>query len=260
MLQTQEWEPRVELALYADDSALFTRSPWSKAAAKRMQHQLDLIPAWLDEWRMAVNASKSAAMTTGRSKKLPPKLILAGQTIAWVNKTSYLGCCIDRCLSMVAHVDATTTAARTTRAILRPVLSSRLPLKTKIGVYKSYVRSRLPYAAPAWYALCAPTQRTKLQTVQNKALRYITDAGRFVTNKVIHRDLKMQFVEDFVGALARAMFGRADRSDHPARHCSRLHHHLRASHPGRRHKNVAKERTATRHCAPTHPQAHTSKS
>ncbi|XP_059057836.1 uncharacterized protein LOC131851364 [Achroia grisella] len=111
---------------------------------------------------------------------------------------------------MTAQVDRATTQAKAARAMLRPVLQSRLQLRTKVGIYKTYIRSRLTYAAPAWYALCSASQRRRLQVQQNAALRLCTNAGRYVRNDVIARDLKVESVEQFVVRLTRAMFSRAD--------------------------------------------------
>ncbi|XP_059052818.1 uncharacterized protein LOC131847292 [Achroia grisella] len=111
---------------------------------------------------------------------------------------------------MKPQVDRVVTQAKAARAMLRPVLQSRLQLRTKVGIYKTYIRSRLTYAAPAWYALCSASQRRRLQVQQNAALRLCTNAGRYVRNDVIARDLKVPSVEQFVVRLTRAMFSRAD--------------------------------------------------
>ncbi|CAG5015556.1 unnamed protein product [Parnassius apollo] len=93
-----EWEDDVELALFADDSAYFTSSRRAHIAAARMQRLLDLLPPWLDEWRMAVNVSKTTALLTRRYRNLPPPLTLGGQEIAYEKAMTYLGCRIDRML------------------------------------------------------------------------------------------------------------------------------------------------------------------
>ncbi|CAH2085255.1 unnamed protein product [Euphydryas editha] len=63
----REGEEDVLLALYADDSAYFASSYHNIVATNRMQRLLDLLPEWLDKWRMAVNVGKTAALLTGCS-------------------------------------------------------------------------------------------------------------------------------------------------------------------------------------------------
>ncbi|GBP24642.1 Probable RNA-directed DNA polymerase from transposon BS [Eumeta japonica] len=43
------------LALYADDSAYFTSSRRAELVASKIQQIFDLLPEWLDRWRMAIN-------------------------------------------------------------------------------------------------------------------------------------------------------------------------------------------------------------
>ncbi|KAJ2941788.1 hypothetical protein O0L34_g10595 [Tuta absoluta] len=211
----RDGEEDVELALFADDSAYFASSRSSKVAAAKLQRVLDLLPDWLDRWKMAVNVGKTAALVTGQQHiHTPPPLKLRGQDVAYTPSVKYLGCHIDRALRMVPMVDHVTTQAKAARALLRPVLSSRLPLRAKLRVYKTYIRSRLTYAAPAWYALLSNTQKRRIEVIQTTTLRLITGAGRFVRNDVIAADLKMKPVEEFVRMLARRMFSRADNGPH----------------------------------------------
>ncbi|GBP76656.1 RNA-directed DNA polymerase from mobile element jockey [Eumeta japonica] len=72
--QLQDWEEDVVLALYADDSAYFASSRRADLAAAKIQRVLDLLPEWLDKWRVAVNVTKTAAILTGQQRTMPPKL------------------------------------------------------------------------------------------------------------------------------------------------------------------------------------------
>ncbi|GBP65710.1 hypothetical protein EVAR_48412_1 [Eumeta japonica] len=49
---------------------------------------------------------------------------------------------------MAINVDHVIQMSRAAHAKLRPVLASRLPIRTKIEIYNSYIRSHLTYAAP----------------------------------------------------------------------------------------------------------------
>ncbi|KAI5651463.1 hypothetical protein NE865_00707 [Phthorimaea operculella] len=109
-----------------------------------------------------------------------------------------LGCHIDRALRMVSMVDHVTTQAKEARTLPGPVLLSRLPLRTKLRVYKTYICSRLTYATPAWYALRSSTQKKRIEVIQTTTLRLITGAGRFVCNDVIAVDLKVETVEVYI--------------------------------------------------------------
>ncbi|CAH2107321.1 unnamed protein product [Euphydryas editha] len=50
----REREEDVVLALYADDSTYFASFYYQVVATNKMQRLLDLLPDWLDKWKMAV--------------------------------------------------------------------------------------------------------------------------------------------------------------------------------------------------------------
>lgn len=208
-------ERDVDLALFADDSAYFSSSRSPYMACDRLQRLLDILPLWLDKWRIAVNVGKTAALFVSTQRKPPYALHLRGQVIYWKSHIRYLGVDIDRSLKMIPQVNRALQQARIARAQLRPVLTSRLPLRTKVRVYKTYIRSRLTYAAPAWYALLSNYSKTRLQVLQNVSLRICTGAGRYVRNDVIARDVQIRSIEEFVEMAARRMYDKADNGPHP---------------------------------------------
>ncbi|KAJ8724200.1 hypothetical protein PYW07_008180 [Mythimna separata] len=206
--------PETTLALYADDAAYVGSSLNARHAAVKVQRVLDLLPEWLSKWRLSVNVGKTQALLVG-SARHPPPLQLLGADIAWSPQVRYLGVTIDRRLSMRSHVRQVTAKSRVARALLRPVLSSRLPLRAKLGVYKTYIRPLITYAAPAWLALTSETSKTRLRAQQNLTLRTIVDAPSLVRNAVIERDLRMESLDKFCARLASNMFARADASAWP---------------------------------------------
>ncbi|GBP33592.1 RNA-directed DNA polymerase from mobile element jockey [Eumeta japonica] len=209
--QLQHWEENVVLALYADDSAYLASSRRADLAAAKLQRVLDLLPDWLDRWRVAVNVTKTAALLTGQQRAMPAKLRLRGQEVEWQTRVRYLGVQIDRSMRMAAQVEHVIHQSRATRSMLRPVLRSHLPLRAKVALYKGYIRSRLTYAAPAWYALCSISQKKRIQAQQNITLRMIAGAGRYDLNDVIARDFCIETVEEFIQRIARRMFDIADQ-------------------------------------------------
>ncbi|GBP67644.1 RNA-directed DNA polymerase from mobile element jockey [Eumeta japonica] len=206
--QLQHWED-VVLVLYADDSAYLASSRRADLAAAKLQRVLDLLPDWLDRWRVAVNVTKTAALLTGKQRAMPTKLRLRGHEVEWQTRVRYLGVQIDRSMRMAAQVDHVIHQSRAARSMLRPVLRSHLLLRAKVALYKGYIRSRLTYAAPAWYALCSSSQRRGSKPTEH----HPTDdrSGRYVLNDVIARDLCIETVEEFIQRIARRMFDIADQ-------------------------------------------------
>ncbi|GBP21560.1 RNA-directed DNA polymerase from mobile element jockey [Eumeta japonica] len=147
--QLEEWEDDVILVLYADNNAYFASARPADLATKKIQRVFELLPEWLYKWRMAVNVGKTAALFTGRQRNMPTQSHLRGQDMEWKSCIRYLGVHIDRSLPMIPQVDHVIQQSRAVRAKLQPVLTSRLPTRTKIAIYNCYIRSRLTYAASA---------------------------------------------------------------------------------------------------------------
>lgn len=208
-------EGGASLALYADDAAFYRSSTNASFAARKLQTTLDALPAWLARWRLSVNVAKTQAITIGNCRQLPPPLRMFNQEIGWTPQVKYLGVTIDRRLTMAHHIQNTVNKSRSARNLLRPVLASSLPLRAKLGIYKAYIRTRLTYAAPAWYALAAQSNKNRLRAQQALSLRTIEDAPRFVRNETIQRDLQIENLDAFVTRLTKRMFERADVSEHP---------------------------------------------
>ncbi|GBP44218.1 hypothetical protein EVAR_22102_1 [Eumeta japonica] len=71
--------------------------------------------------------------------------------------------------------------------------------EAKSPLYRGYIRFRLTYAAPAWYAICSASQRKRIQ------------AQQYALNDVITRDLCIETVEEFIQRIARRIYDIADQ-------------------------------------------------
>jgi hypothetical protein len=57
----------VELALYADDTAVIATSRKPTLLVSYLESYLNDLQRWLSEWRIAINVSKSSAMKFARA-------------------------------------------------------------------------------------------------------------------------------------------------------------------------------------------------
>ncbi|GBP76700.1 hypothetical protein EVAR_52435_1 [Eumeta japonica] len=169
------------MPFYADDRvrrrAYFASARRANLAAKKIQQVFDLLLEWLDRWRMAVNVGKTAALLTGRQRNMPIQLRPRGQDMEWMSCIQYLGVHIDRSLRMIPQVVYVIQQSRAARVKLRPVLTSRLPTRTKITIYNCYIHSRLcctglvctvlgaaALETPSPTEYCATNDRSTIQT------------------------------------------------------------------------------------------------
>ncbi|GBN84495.1 hypothetical protein AVEN_86678-1 [Araneus ventricosus] len=91
---------------------------------------------------------------------------------------------------------------------------SPLSLNSKVLLFKQILRPILTYSAPIW-CITAKTHRRKIQMLQNKILRIMKNAPWFVRNDVIHKDLKIELIEDHVKTLSRKFFSQLQDYKNP---------------------------------------------
>jgi len=84
----------VELALYADDTAIIATSRTPMLLVSSLQSYLSHLERWLTEWRIAINVSKSPGIIFARAGRRiiqPRSVTLFGEPINWVDTIRYLG-------------------------------------------------------------------------------------------------------------------------------------------------------------------------
>jgi hypothetical protein len=98
----------VELALYADDTAIIAMSRKPTLLVSYMESYLNEMQRWISEWRNAINVSKSAAVIFARAGRRfiqPRPVTLFGEPIQWVDTTRYLVVTLDTRLNCSPHID-----------------------------------------------------------------------------------------------------------------------------------------------------------
>ncbi|GFX14183.1 RNA-directed DNA polymerase from mobile element jockey [Trichonephila clavipes] len=122
-------------------------------------------------------------------KNFPPRR----STIVQHSVVKYLGLYIDSRLTFKKHVDylAEKFWGRIHLAISLVGRRSPLSLENKVILCKQILRPVITYGSPVWGA-AATTHMKKIQVIQNKILRVMTNAPWYVRNDVIHNDLHME--------------------------------------------------------------------
>ena len=84
----------VELALYADDTAIIATFHKPTLLVSYLESYLNDLQRWLSDWRIAINVFKSTALIFARAGRLffqPRPVTFFGESIEWVGTTRYLG-------------------------------------------------------------------------------------------------------------------------------------------------------------------------
>lgn len=206
--------PGVDIALYADDTALVAQSLRGNLASRRLQLALDNLETWYELWRIKVNVSKSnAVLFTKRRKTLvtdTEPISLFDEDIPWKSECKYLGVVMDKSLNWNAHLDSTVTRVKTRLGLLRPLVNRRSALSVRNGLtlYKTLILPVMTYASAVWGASAKGTK--KLQVFQNIALRRISRSPWFVRNADIQRQLGVDLFKEHIKELARHFYSNLD--------------------------------------------------
>ncbi|GJQ80704.1 hypothetical protein Trydic_g20227 [Trypoxylus dichotomus] len=114
-------QPHVNLATYADDVCIYSRSLNAKVIDRRLQTALDTLRDWYAKWRIAVHPQKSTAVLFaigGRRKRK-----FSNALIPWQREVTYLGVTLDCLVNWAAHIHRVLDRGRKMFGTLYPMIA-----------------------------------------------------------------------------------------------------------------------------------------
>lgn len=172
-----------KIALYADDTALYTSAKKSNTIVRRLNSSLASLQQYFEKWRIKINPSKTQAIMfpfNNSRRRIPSSALHSQQNIIeWSNSINYLGIHFDKKLTFKNHVNSAIVKATNCFRALYPMLARKSHLSTvnKTLVYTAIIRPILAYGAPVW-ASAARTHILKMNTLQNKIIKTINNLPR----------------------------------------------------------------------------------
>lgn len=158
--------------LFADDCVIY-RQISNPQDTSFLQSDLENLSKWCNNWQMQINVNKTKAITFGTTANLVfYDYTLNNMPIDSVSTIKYLGVHLSSDLSWNTHIDAIVSKASRSLGFIRRNLHPANS-ETKLLAYKTLVRSKLEYASFIWNPHQAYLKQ-KLESVQNKAARFIT--------------------------------------------------------------------------------------
>ncbi|CAH2068995.1 unnamed protein product, partial [Iphiclides podalirius] len=147
-------DPHVNLALFADDTALFYSDRNLSQLTTRLQSAADGLGDWFRKWRIDINPEKSVAIHFTRSTPNPHppnrykgprqyrklgQISLYGQTLPWEKTVKYLGVTFDSRMTFTTHINQVRNKAAFVSGRLHnlPNKHSEMPLRHKLLLYKA---------------------------------------------------------------------------------------------------------------------------
>ncbi|VVC28136.1 Endonuclease/exonuclease/phosphatase,Reverse transcriptase domain [Cinara cedri] len=193
----QPTSPYTTVAEFADDKAIISIHENPLIASQYLQVHLDLMSDWYKKWRIKVNQSKSLHTTFTIRILYFPSVSLDNIQLPPSQSAKYLGLTIDRRLTWSHHIKIKKLALNARLRILKTLISNNKhnSLNVKLLIYKSLLKPIWTYGLQLW-GNAKKFNTNKIQTLQNKILRKITNSPPYITNLTLHSDLKIKTVHE----------------------------------------------------------------
>lgn len=201
--------PKSELALFADDTAILSSS-WSKRVAlKNVVDHYNLIKHYFDQWKIKINENKTEVIIFSKKykKEIIEKVVINDLELDIKKSVKYLGVHLDSKLSFSEHIKQTRSKSYAAISALHNLMNkkSALSTKNKIILYKVVFRPIMLYACPIWSSTFK-SNINALETIQNKVLRKIAKVDPEVSNEKIRNQLEIQTIWDRIEAFTQDFY------------------------------------------------------
>mgnify|MGYP002775233228 CR=1 FL=1 len=201
--------PNTELALFADDTAIYSHSFKLNKANDYLQRNITEFEKFYNKWKIRVNTDKTKLIhfTKKTKEKNIKQLTFNNDIIKTEKEIKYLGVILDSKLNFNSHINKVTSKATGAITALYPLLNRYSPLKKelKILLYKQCILPILTYACPVW-SNTSKSNIEKLQKVQNRCLRMALNKNIRTKIKALHEEAKIQPVKERILDLTQKFF------------------------------------------------------
>jgi len=187
------------LATYADDTVIMSAHVAPTIAFNRMDSYLKRFEKWTTKWCITVNTAKTVhVLHSLRTCTMTRSPCYAGTALQNETSHTYLGVKLDAKLNLNSHVSQLVIKVRRREQKLRWLYgrNSKLPLKTRIIIYKQLIAPVWQYTIAVWGPLTSQGSFNKIYVLQNRALREITGCPYYVRNQTLYTDLRMKTVDE----------------------------------------------------------------
>lgn len=137
-----------KIALYADDTALYTKSININLALKHLQQDLNILINWMKKCTIRINTNKIEAIIFSRSRKTPNKnLKIDEHDIEYKKHVKYLGIKLNKKLTYRHQTVMTKIKTKQLAGTFYLLINhrSKLSLDNKFKIHKAIIRPTLTY-------------------------------------------------------------------------------------------------------------------
>ena len=174
---------------YADDLSIFVMENSIDVAVRKIQNSINRINNWYKNIGLNINYNKTNFMVFTRKKLTRlPTLTLNNTDIQFVTSTKFLGINLDGpFLTWKNHVKYLINSSAQKLNIMKSLSSTKWGAHRNLmnTFYQAYIKSKFLYGIQV-YSSASPTILSKLEIVQNSAIRIITGLRKSTPITTIH--------------------------------------------------------------------------
>lgn len=192
------------IGTFADDTVIMASDESQPKAVEHLQLALDKVSRWTMDWKIKLNELKSVHVTYAlRHVNCNLYTYLHGVQIPQADSARYLGLHLDARLNWKHHVRRKAEQIRLKQREMYWLIGhySKLNLYSKRLIYLSIIKPIWTYGIQLW-GCTKRSNRDVIQRCQNKFLRMITNAYRYVPNQEIHDDLDIKCIDEVIQEFA----------------------------------------------------------
>lgn len=192
------------VATFADDTAVLAVGKTLQEVTEKLQRTVNDISNWTNKWQIKLNELKSVHVNFTNKHVQHIPVYINNKMVQHSNSAKYLGLTLDAKLRWKTHVKKKRDELNLRYIKIYWLIGrySCLSIHNKLLLYKQILKPIWTYGLQLWGC----TSKSNLQSIQcfqNKVLRNIVNAPWYVRNADLHRDLKIEMVEDEVRKVAR---------------------------------------------------------
>ena len=169
-----------ELLLYADDSVIVNSGTCVQTISQTLSKELENVQKWLINNKLSLHVGKTECILFNTKRRLKDHNNLDvhchDSIIESKDKVKYLGVVLDQDLSGSSVTNLVIGKVNRGLKILYRK-AKFLKFNEKKMVCSALLQAHFDYGNNVWYRGLLKTLKTKLQTAQNKMIRYVLDIG-----------------------------------------------------------------------------------
>ena len=208
---------------YADDFTSSATASTIESSANIMADHVREVEMWAANKELQISSTKSTVtlFTSDNSQSnIHPRVPLGEDFLPLEKYPKILGVTFDPHFHFHKHVEEIVKRAKSRLNILKALTGTTWGQhkETIVATYKALIDSIFSYAAPVWFPVagCSNASVTKLQTVQNAALRIATGCHKMSSIDHLHMEAEIMTVKEHLNMLCTQFLATCLQENHPS--------------------------------------------